>query len=465
MQEAITVLAIGMENGTLRALAAAKLPATLVEMTFEMEKLIEAFVPAPGIILAGLPPAEISVAEVAQLLRGVYPDTPIHFIADIKHASDRKDLIKNGFTEVFFLPIDLPPLFQSLREGLALQGSQERVYRNVKVLDVAPDTVLDFNTYLYLPANKKHVKFSTAGDSLDEDRVKKLKSHSVASLCVPIEEMKKFYSYTASRLKDLNGNTKISETERSERLESSVREVVTGLFSDTATSTEQGKAAVSTLQSIVRSYVVQSSPKGSELYNRFLAIAAQSGSAYARASATSTYAALFAIGLGLKDVDDIALAGILHDLGMAKVPAEVLALPSEHWLPADREVYESHPDATVQIIRDRKLVVSENVYKIIQQHHETYSGTGFPRKLEGDRICMGAQLLAIADALFDATQTAPGKPLVTPKAALEQLLADTWSKPGQAKHNSFLLRKLLTLFEAEAAPGATLPPGSTKKAV
>jgi len=434
MQEAITVLAIGMENGTLRALAAAKLPATLVEMTFDMEKLIEAFVPAPGIILAGLPPAEISVAEVAQLLRGVYPDTPIHFIADIKHASDRKDLIKNGFTEVFFLPIDLPPLFQSLREGLALQGSQERVYRNVKVLDVAPDTVLDFNT-------------------------------SVASLCVPIEEMKKFYSYTASRLKDLNGNTKISETERSERLESSVREVVTGLFSDTATSTEQGKAAVSTLQSIVRSYVVQSSPNGSELYNRFLAIAAQSGSAYARASATSTYAALFAIGLGLKDVDDIALAGILHDLGMAKVPAEVLALPSEHWLPADREVYESHPDATVQIIRDRKLVVSENVYKIIQQHHETYSGTGFPRKLEGDRICMGAQLLAIADALFDATQTAPGKPLVTPKAALEQLLADTWSKPGQAKHNSFLLRKLLTLFEAEAAPGATLPPGSTKKAV
>jgi response regulator RpfG family c-di-GMP phosphodiesterase len=331
---------------------------------------------------------------------------------------------------------------------MAQLGSAERVFRRVQILDLTADAVLNFNTYLYLPANRKHVKFSSAGDSLDQARVDRLKRHAVGALAIPVEEMKEFYSYTAQSLKKLNQGTGLSETERKERLESTTRELITSLFDDAATSTEAGKTTVADMQNVIKSYITDSGTKGDGWYNRFLAATASGAGSYSRAATISTYAALFAIGLGIQEVEDVALAALLHDLGMSTVPEVVVNTPPQQWLQADRDIYEAHPEATVRIIRERKLVVSELVYKFILQHHEKFNGTGFPKKLSGDRIAVGAQLIGIAEALYESTVPREGQTTTPARAVLEQLARQAAENPTLASFQPDLLKKICRLFAA-----------------
>ncbi len=132
------------------------------------------------------------------------------------------------------------------------------------------------------------------------------------------------------------------------------------------------------------------------------------------------------------------------------MPTELLSTPESQWTPADRALYETHPEITIQIIKDRKLVVNELVYKIILQHHEKYNGTGYPRKLTADRICIGAQLLAVADTLFEMTSAVPGQRQLNAAEAMEQLVTEQQKNPGNATFDPALLKKIAALFKPAA---------------
>jgi HD-GYP domain-containing protein (c-di-GMP phosphodiesterase class II) len=140
---------------------------------------------------------------------------------------------------------------------------------------------------------------------------------------ISVKTPKKFYDYAASKLRDLAGNPTMSETEKSEKMKSSVRDLFGNMFSDAADSTESGRALVSEGQKIIKSFILQSTGKGT--YEKILAIAANNSDIYAHASNVSSYASLFGLGLGLTNVGDIAMAGLLHDLGLSKVPDDILA--------------------------------------------------------------------------------------------------------------------------------------------
>jgi HD-GYP domain-containing protein (c-di-GMP phosphodiesterase class II) len=443
----VRVMTLGIGSDVLSTIATPLKGCSFSEGPLELEKLMEPQDPPPGIVLCAQAPAGISLAETAQMLRSTYVGAAIFYVALPGEKQDRKTLVKNGFNDVFFLPIDQSNLVRTMREKAAELGSADRVFKRVSLMDVVPNTVLDFDTYLYLPANGKYVRYSAAGDPLDAERVKKLKNHQVGSLYVPAESMKEFYKYAAKSLRDTASDASLSETERTEKLENAVRELIVGLFSDQATSTEEGKRAMQDMQSIVRTYVTAGAMQEG-MYTRIQTMNAQDRNAYSHAANVSTFASLFAIALACpnQEVEEIAMAALLHDLGLMSLPAEVLATPPSDWIQADREIYESHPEKTVGIIKDRRLVVPEAIHKIILQHHERYNGTGFPNKLVGDRTCRGAQLLAIADEFDERLAPTPGRPDPKPRDVIHQMFAENGTGPTTAKFNPELLRKIHLLF-------------------
>lgn len=101
------------------------------------------------------------------------------------------------------------------------------------------------------------------------------------------------------------------------------------------------------------------------------------------------------MGLEPADIVEIETAGRLHDIGKIGLPDTICAkAPSDMSLEEFR-AYSSHPE-------NGRLILSphthfDSIGQIIAQHHEKYDGTGFPGKLRGDQIHIGAALIAVAD--------------------------------------------------------------------
>ncbi len=124
-----------------------------------------------------------------------------------------------------------------------------------------------------------------------------------------------------------------------------------------------------------------------------------------------------ALGFDAACVEDVTLAGLLHDLGKERVPSEILNKPSK--LTAEEfSVMKLHPVHGYSMLMSSSEL-SEVIRQGILNHHENVDGTGYPRGLRGDDIGDMAKIISIVD-VFDALVTArPYKDGKTPSQAIE----------------------------------------------
>ncbi len=108
-----------------------------------------------------------------------------------------------------------------------------------------------------------------------------------------------------------------------------------------------------------------------------------------------------ALGLDEEEVTNIRYGALLHDIGKIGISEAILAKPGT-LLPGERAVVEAHPLVGASILRN--IPYMENIIPLIRHHHEHYDGTGYPDRLRGDEIPLGAQIIAVAD-VFEALTT------------------------------------------------------------
>jgi putative nucleotidyltransferase with HDIG domain len=124
------------------------------------------------------------------------------------------------------------------------------------------------------------------------------------------------------------------------------------------------------------------------------------------------------LGMDGHDLLDIERAGILHDIGKLAVPDAILskptALTSEEWMEMRR-----HPDVGYSMVRDVPFL--NRAAEIIRSHHERFDGTGYPRRLRGDAIPLGARIFAVVDAYDAMTSDRPYRRARSHQEALEEI--------------------------------------------
>ncbi|MGV6851516.1 MAG: HD domain-containing phosphohydrolase [bacterium] len=157
---------------------------------------------------------------------------------------------------------------------------------------------------------------------------------------------------------------------------------------------------------------------------------------------TADFARQMAIQLDLGDIKmrDIYLAGLLHDIGSVQLPDEILSKPMSRFSFAEREQWRKHP-----VIGEALLISMEplqGVAKIIRHHHEYYNGKGFPDKLKGEAIPLGARIISIVND-YDG--------LITGQILGESLsVADAAEYLKDSPHyDPFLVTEFLKLLDAQ----------------
>ena len=134
----------------------------------------------------------------------------------------------------------------------------------------------------------------------------------------------------------------------------------------------------------------------------------------------------FARGLKLprEVIKEIAIGALLHDVGKAKVPDEILNKPAK-LTDAEFSKMKSHVVQSV-ILLQHTPGVSQIALDVAGQHHERFDGTGYPNKLKGDEISLYGQMGAIVDVYDAITSERVYHKGMPPTEALRKLLE--WSK-------------------------------------
>ncbi len=105
-----------------------------------------------------------------------------------------------------------------------------------------------------------------------------------------------------------------------------------------------------------------------------------------------------ASGLGDRDVEQIYMAGLLHDVGKIGVPEAVLQ-KAGRLTPEEFEQIKRHPAIGARILQDVKQI--QGIIPGVLHHHERYDGKGYPSGLSGEAIPLMGRIICLADC-FDA---------------------------------------------------------------
>jgi len=124
------------------------------------------------------------------------------------------------------------------------------------------------------------------------------------------------------------------------------------------------------------------------------------------------------IGLPERQIEQIELAGLLHDIGKIGVEDRILMKP-QRLEKDEQDLMRRHPIYGASILEPSAAL--RPLVPIVLHHHENFDGTGYPEGLKGEEIPLGSRIIIVADAYEAMTSDRIYRKAIGHDRAMEQL--------------------------------------------
>ncbi len=150
------------------------------------------------------------------------------------------------------------------------------------------------------------------------------------------------------------------------------------------------------------------------------ALEARDPYSYGHSSNVTDYARSIAEEMDLppQEKENIIHAALLHDVGKIGISDAILLKP-EKLTQSEWEIVKEHPWRGKEILEPLSFL--QEAVPIVCHHHERYDGQGYPGKLKGEEIPLGARILAVADSYDAMSSDRPYRKRLSEEECLAEL--------------------------------------------
>lgn len=153
-----------------------------------------------------------------------------------------------------------------------------------------------------------------------------------------------------------------------------------------------------------------------------------------------------AFGMSRDEMMDLGVGSLLHDIGKLELPAR-LRSRDDSFTAAETQAYQQHVVKGVAVAQSMGLAPGQLL--VIAQHHENADGSGFPQRINMDRMSAAARIVALVNRFDGLCNPLLASKAMTPHEALSLMFAQ-----GRNRFDSTMLNAFIRMM-------GVYPPGST----
>jgi HD-GYP domain-containing protein (c-di-GMP phosphodiesterase class II) len=366
------------------------------------------------------------------------------------------ELYRIGLGGIFQSPLEDELLINKIYELSPIHSDHKNLTLDqlirVSIVEIEKNTVIPFDLFVYLPMNRKAILYLEKDKPLDEKTIKKFQDNQNYNLFIRRSDIKAYQDYGRKAVAEAGNDPTLQANEKRKAMASRIGQLMGGFFAEDEYSEDEGRQMLENLKAFTRD-LRETSGEPENLEKTLTTLASQKLTHANHSQNVAAYCAYFGMVLGLTSPEALRLGGLLHDMGLAELPADLASKDRSQMTPAEFSKYKAHPLLAQAALERMKLKVPVDVLNMILHHHENVDGSGYPYGLKATGVSGYAKVCAFADEFDHLTSLRPGHPQLSPMEAVRKI-AGLNTKAASPIFDKDFHKPLVDLFLSLAPPPA-----------